>query len=173
MKETFDYIMVPLRVMMIFIRRKGIRQKMAAFQGGHFRIFLKRLFYLAWVNLYLDLKQLLCIGGPAILILFLAFLLDPNRASTDPDESNYIGGKLDVSTLNFMKEKEDQQRAREEEYERQEQQREREREARAAERKRRIDGALSSRRESTINKKCKSCGAVFGTGTTCQYCGQP
>jgi hypothetical protein len=60
-----------------------------------------------------------------------------------------------------------------EEQHRQDAKLEREREDRIAERKRKIDSALSNRKEFTVIKSCKSCGANFGNGTVCQYCGQP
>jgi len=46
-------------------------------------------------------------------------------------------------------------------------------EQRIQERRQRIDAALSVRSEKTNPKLCSQCGGNFGTGTTCQYCGQP
>lgn len=121
----------------------------------------------------LCIKQFACIIPALVAYVSVHVISGWLQDDRHNEESNYLAPKLDINTLDYIKQREERERIRQDQDEWRAQQQEREREERIAERKRKIDSALFNRNESTVSRSCPSCGASYGTGKVCQYCGQP
>lgn len=122
----------------------------------------------------LCLKQLF-IPGIVLVVLFIFYsnISDYHEAVTRDSVQRNYPSVLDSNSIEIMREmerrKEESRQARAKEEELKEQ----EVENRKRERKEKISSALSARSETSKTKLCSQCGATYGTGSTCQYCGQP
>lgn len=77
-------------------------------------------------NWALCLKQIFFIGMILSVLVFINIVTSGFHQVSRPDESNYISGKLDKDTLDFMSRKDELAQIRREEQEKEQQRRDRE-----------------------------------------------